>query len=238
MVKSKIAIQGAALPYVLCELFGKDNVGGVTKDDNDQVRLQLTILGALKCDDEIEFQNLFGLNTLDGLNRRFIFGVAPSDWEYEPYTIMPEPMRMTYSVQVPMYCWDMVKEWKHKDKLKRHNLGELALRIALITSFMNQDISITTDAMTTALRFMEWQESIRDDYKAGEAETREAEVEQVIVTVLTKLGVDVYTNWTKLYKNKHLDRKGCSLVNRVRDVMIREGMIGYDSQTKTIWLKA
>lgn len=74
MIESKMGIKGAALPYVLCQLWNKDSAGGQTKGNNDSVLLKLSLLGALKCDDAVEFQTLFGKNTTDGLTRRFILG--------------------------------------------------------------------------------------------------------------------------------------------------------------------
>jgi hypothetical protein len=236
LIKSKVGIQGAALPYVLCELWNKDSAGGVTKDSNDAVALRLSILGAMKCDDAVEFQSLFGQSTTDGLNRRFIFGVAPSGWEWQPVDIKPEPMRSFYSVQLPQYCYELLQQWR-KAKQGRSSLGEIAMRVALVTSFMNYDAEITKEAMNCAFRFMEWQEQVREIYKPGEAETKEAEVEAAILTVLNKLAVGEAVNWWKIYRNKHLDRKGSLLVNRVRDALVKEGMIGFDPKTKAIWRK-
>jgi 5S rRNA maturation endonuclease (ribonuclease M5) len=235
LIKSKIGIQGSALPYVLTELWSRDEAKGAVKDAIDKVPIQLSIVGAMKCDDSTEFKNIFGQGTLDGLSRRFIFGVAPSGWEFEPYSITPEPMMTPYSVQVPQDCWDMLKKWRN-EKSGRSSMGELAMRVALITSFCNHDLEITPEAMEAAFRFMEWQEAIRGIYKAGDSETKDAEVEIIPLTVLQQLGAGVPTSWWTLYKNRHLDRKGSLLVNRVRDALVREGVIGFDRSTKTVWL--
>jgi hypothetical protein len=185
----------------------------------------------------MDFQSSFGKNTTTGLVRRFIFAVGPNeDWDYVDYDIPHEPMMAPYSVQIPTHCWDTLNEWK-KAKKGRHNLFEPAIRIALVSSFANHDENITDAAMQAALCFMEWQEQIRRLYIAGEAETKEAEIEATIFGKLDKVGFEKRVAWRELYRACHLDRKGAPMVNRVRDGMQRTGVIGFDSHTNEIWLK-
>jgi hypothetical protein len=234
---NKVNIQGSSLSSVLNTLWSNDVAGGSTKDFKGEVRIKLSILGGLICKDGVDFQSIFGKTSTEGLSRRFVFGVTEeTNWDWEEYTIAPEPMMEWYTVEIPSWCWHMAKEWK-QSKEGRHNLVEPAMRVALITSFANHDLAISDNAMKAALRFMEWQETIRSIYKPGEAEAMEAEIESIIMNALEKVGVEVKVNWHKLYKNKHLDRKGNLKVKYVRDGLAKEGRIGYDPETKAIWLK-
>jgi hypothetical protein len=203
----------------------------------EQIVVKLSIVGGLVCNDPSDFHAIFGKTTTQGLTRRFIFGVTnETDWCYMPKQIVPDPEPMPHTVGIPDWCWGELHDWG-KQKAGRQQLKESAMRIALVTSFANYNEVISTEAMQAALRFMEWQEAIRAIYKPGEAETMEAEIESIIMRTLEKVGVGAKMSWQTLYKNKHLDRKGNNLVKRVRDGLVKEGRIGFDPQTREVWLK-
>jgi hypothetical protein len=233
---SKLKIEGSTLSAVLNTLWNHDKAGGATKQGVEQIEVKLSIVGGLVCNDPVDFQKVFGKTTTQGLTRRFIFGATnETDWCYMPKLISPDPQPMSYSVSIPDWCWGELHNWG-KQTQGRQQMKEPAMRIALVTSFANHDEAITPESMQAALRFMEWQEAIRAIYKPGEAETMEAEIESIIMNVLEKVGIEVKVNWQRLYRNKHLDRKGNNLVNRVRDGLVKEGRIGFDKQTKDVWL--
>ncbi len=126
-------------------------------------------------------------------------------------------------------AWRKAGEADGKD---RDRLAELAKRVALISSSMNQDSEVGVDSMQAALLFMGWQETIRSVYQPSEALTMEAKISELILNG-SKVGVAV--KWSRFARNKNLYKKyGARMVASARDGLIKEGLLKYDSATGTI----
>src|ERR1017187_4025794 len=58
--------------------------------------------------------------------------------------------------------------FRHHPASRLRRLGEIALRIALVSSSINHDDFVTVKAMECALMFCEWQEALRYKYRPSD----------------------------------------------------------------------
>lgn len=221
---AKANIQNSALPSTLCSLWEQDEAGAGDKIGEHTAVLQLNILGALKADDAEDFAEVFGKDTTSGLYDRFIYGLAPAGWEFEKWEHNLE-FRTPKPCTIPDYCWEMMKEWRRVEPIGRGRLGEIAMRIAYITSAMNHDPEVTAEAMRCALEFCEWQEWIRTSYKAGLGDTIDAQCTNAILTVLEKLEPGMWIRWKEVAAKKNWYRKfSARTLSSTRDALTKSGM--------------
>ena len=162
-------------------------------------------------------------------------------------------------MRIPTWVWDAKDRWGG-DEISRRRLSEYALRVALVTAAINGDKEISAPCLAAALRFEEWQERVRKKFRPGLAETKEAECLEAIYNALLdqhhyqqrtgafpkgadeighdKKDLPEMLNFTDVVKEKRLYRKYSSLVTRVKNTMIEDGIIErikeveYDEQGK------
>ena len=184
---AKAMIQGSSLPTTLCTLWGSDEAGAADKTGCHEVLIRLNLLGALKAEDPEDFAEVFGKEATAGLYDRFIYGIAPDGWKYKKWDC-PEPAkRAPKGCTIPGVIFQMLEQWRDVDTKTRGRLGEIALRIAYITSAANHDSEVTVESMRCALEFVRWQEAIRSAYKAGLGDAIDAQCTNAILSVLEKL---------------------------------------------------
>jgi len=183
-VMQKCAIQGSALPQMICQLWSKDKAGVADKKGMQTCYAKLSILGNIACKDPSEFAKLFGSNTVSGMVDRFIFGFSTVFVRYRPPQVRREMFDNLKPVRIPNWVWDAKDEWADRYPETRRRLAEHALRIALVTAAVNGDREITKRCFEAALRMMEWQERIREIYRPGLAETKEAEAYESVYSAL------------------------------------------------------
>jgi hypothetical protein len=119
-------------------------------------------------------------------------------------------------------------------------LGENAMRITLITAARNAETEVSDACLKAALAFCEWQERLREVFRPGVAENKEAECQNEIIGALyeqllkqkstgetPKGAEDVRDlNWTSVLNGGSFYRsKGVTLINRVKKSMVEEGFI-------------
>lgn len=231
---AKCSIQGSSLAPVLCNLWSENIAGAADKKGVDECDVRLSILGNLACEDGEEFAEIFGLQTSRGLADRFVLGVAPP-LKYKPAEIRenfiePKPCA------VPGWVFDRKYEWENSSP-ERRRLGEIGLRIALITSAMNGDQEITPDAMNASLRFCEWQEQIRAQYQPGLSQDLDGKCTEAILVTLMTLPKGKSFNWSTLAKRKNWYKKyGVSRLTRVRSGLVKAGEIGFDEESGAVWV--
>jgi hypothetical protein len=221
---AKANIAGSSLPATLCSLWSQDEAGAADKTGEHVCLVRLNILGGLKADDTEDFAETFGKESTAGLYDRFVYGLAPKGWKYKPWS--KEPVR-----RAPKGCtirgdiFQMLEEWRDVDTKTRGRLGEIALRIAYITSAANHDSEVTTESMRCALKFVQWQEAIRSAYKAGLGDAIDAQCTNAILTVLEKLEPGVWIRWKDMAAKKNWYRKyGSTVLSRVRDALAKTGV--------------
>jgi hypothetical protein len=225
---SKMDIQGSCLATTLCELWSEDKAGSADKKGFDSILCRLSIVGGLMAENPQEFAEVFGKESNAGLYDRFIFGLAPK-WKYTIPSFRSEN-RMPYpgTPEVPEYVYDMAHAWRDMIENGRERLAEIALRVALVTTGMNHDKTITRECMQAALNFMTWQEAIREHFRPSRAEpTIEAKVTEVIERAVSSMvdgeGRSKWVSWRRVYKNRNLSRYGRVVVNRVYKAMVDAG---------------
>jgi hypothetical protein len=219
-------IQGSTLNQTLCTLFYEDEAGCADKKGVLTVNSRLSILGQLAVETPSEFAELFGSESQAGLFSRFLLIPEPPSWVWDNKWIPEEsPLRISANTRtrIPDWAWDRLKQWQAEVEGKdRGRLGEIAMRVALISACANGDTVVNAECLEAALRFGEWQERVREVYKAGVAETLEARCTSAILDVLEAAGIDEETklpNWVKIRpirQAKNWDKKfGGPMLQRV-----------------------
>lgn len=224
---NKCNYQGSSLAPVMCDLWSEDIAGAADKKGVEECDAKLSILGCLACEDNIEFSAAFGSTTTKGLSDRFVIGIAPP-LKYEPVKITEDIVEIK-PCHVPAWCYEQKHTWVGGAK-ERRRLGEIGLRVALITSVLNGDPEVTPECMKAALRFCDWQIAVREKYKPGIAENKDAECMEAIVSVLhdhaAKHGLSERIHWARTMNGKSYYRRfGAIIMNRVKKALIAEGII-------------
>jgi hypothetical protein len=221
---NKANINGSSLPATLCSLFYKNEAGAADKNGEHKCLVRLNILGGLKANDSEEFAEVFGAETTAGLYDRMIFGIAPSGWKrnmWEPAELLG---RMPSGPRVTDEIYDQMSEWRDAEK-GRGRLAEIALRIGYITAAANHDKEITKKGMRCALEFAEWQEAIRENYKAGIGDAIDAQCTDAILSILEQIGGDKWVNFRDLARKRNWYRKfGAPVLRRVRESLQATGL--------------
>jgi len=240
-------IQGSNLPSMLCTLWNRDKTGGSVKKGREVVYGKLSILGGLAINDAPDFSRVFGPHSVKGLYDRFIFGFATVHVRYRPTRTVAAHFDLK-PVHFPNWVWDAKDVWIGDD-LSRGRLSEHALRIALITAACNGDQLITAPCLQAAFRFCEWQQRLRQSFKPGRAETKDAEAFEAVWSALREqfkkqqksgkphvkaaslvLDMEQTDRWklihfTDVMNSKSYYRQYSSMIGRVRKTMAEEGFI-------------
>jgi Bifunctional DNA primase/polymerase, N-terminal len=246
-VMQKCAIQGSALPQMICQLWSKDKAGVADKKGKQTCYAKLSILGNIACKDPSDFAKLFGSNTVSGMADRFLFGFSTAFVKYRPPQVKCQTFDNLKPVRIPDWVWDAKDVWADRNPEPRRRLTEHALRIALVTAALNGDREITKECFGAALRFMEWQERIREIYRPGLAETKEAEAYESVYSALweqrkKQIGEGIspkraeeitkdkqeqckLLHFTQIVNAKSYYRKYAGLIDRVKKSMADNGVI-------------
>jgi hypothetical protein len=208
---------------------------------------KLSMLGGLAINDAADFSRVFGAHSVKGLYDRFIFGYSEKHLKFRPTNIEPEHFDPK-PVHFPQWVWDAKDEWIGDD-LGRGRLSEHALRIALITAACNGDAEVTKPCLEAAFRFCEWQERLRQVFKPGLAETKDAEAFEAVWSALREqynrqketrevhpkavsLALDMQQenrwkllHFTDVLNSKSYYRRYSRFISQVRKTMLEEGFI-------------
>lgn len=235
---AKGSIENSTLISVLCSLWSRNREGGADKKGAESVNVELSIVMNLKVKDESEFPSVFTHATAHGLYDRFLYGVRGGEaWHYTPWdfdpardAIMLEPTRP----RIPGWVFDRAHLWAAADD-DRDRLAELALRVAYITSAASQHDEVSMAAMEAALKFMEWQESIRALFQPAKGAN---ETEECMKTVLDqfKKAPGHALNWRLTAQQKNWYRRFPRSIKGVRRTLESEGVIVYDKKSRKHYL--
>jgi hypothetical protein len=241
---NKMDIKGSSLPNMLNDLFYHDDFGTASKQGSWTCCARLSVVGGLTCDGPDDFAEVYGAATCQGTFDRTIFGLFPPDWEFDdlwqPPVVSPGAditdnlpvMRRPQPCAVPAWAYEKVKVWKRGNPETRRRLGELALRVALITSSMNHDRQITEECLRCAIEFIEWQEAIRAEYSPSETDDLDGRAERAVIRALEKQ--PDWIEWRDLCQKNNLHRAAKSAVrlNRVKKALIYEQIIEEEYEMK------
>jgi hypothetical protein len=201
---TKANIQGSALPSTLCTLWGNDEAGSADKSGDHSVNIRLSILGALAAD-PAEFAEVFGAGTQAGLFDRCLLAPGPTTpWDLD-FSWRPDDYATNGAVRTtfPREFNAVVAAWvkaSPRGNRTRRRLGEIAARIAVISSSASHERVVTEASLHAALRLMEWQESVRQFYAPGYARNPDAECAAAIMSAfqMHSAGDDGEPKWTKI----------------------------------------
>ena len=223
----KMNIQGSALPNAFNELFYRDSFGTASKQGHWTCVARLSVVGGLTCDGPDEFAEIYGESTAQGTHDRTLFALFPDDWEFDD---LWEPtaefeFRRSGAVEVPKEIYDTVKAWRRENPESRRRLGELALRVALVTASMNHDPQITPECLKCALELAEWQEMVRAEYKPSDTDDLDGRAEKAIIRALNQK--EGWVEWRDLCTEFNLYRaaKSARRLNAAKKTLIWEQII-------------
>ena len=222
----KMQMPLSSLPQTLTTLWNHNEAKGVDKNGSVGCKVFLHLLGGLKVKDASDFRRAFGNKTSDGLADRFIYGWAEHR-DFVPHDI-PYDNRYPEKPVVPHQVWQTANEWAKEQKETSKRLKEIALRVAFVTASMNHDPEISKEGMAAAIRFCEWQETIRKVMIPSESVTLEGAVTEEILQALQN---GKPRKWTELCKSRRWYLKyGSKTVAAVRDSLVREGVLVYQKE--------
>lgn len=232
---SKGAIENSTLVSVLCELWSKNTAGGADKTTDHGVNLRLSLLGCTKIKDPSEFPDVFGFATAHGFYDRCIFGVRVpgEDWEFMPLDVKPVEFFPSKPV-IYTDAFQQMHEWRKRSE-DRDRLGELALRIAYLTSAANGDASVTDESMRAALRFMEWQEQIRTVYRPARGANEHQECVDAVIEAFERAPGKA-AKWRDLVHKGNWYRQFPRSLRAVKRLLEDEGVIVYSKEHRKHFL--
>ena len=228
----KGSIQGSTLISVLCAMFNHNRGGVADKFGVSSLNVQLSLLLNLKVGEHSEFSDIFTHATAHGLWDRFIFGVRGDEkWQYTPWDFNAE--RDVFKLEpstphVPAEIFEAAHAWGSAED--RGRLGELALRVAYVTASLNSDPRVTNEALNAALRFMEWQETIRKEFQPAKGANEAEECVKTVLAAFTKENGYCY-NWRDMSRKHHWHSKFAHTLTMTKKNLIAEKLIGFDKAT-------
>jgi hypothetical protein len=231
---SKMSIQNSSLASTWCTLWKEDEAGTADKNGSHPIIARPSFVGALAANDPTEFAEVFNLATNYGFYDRCLFGVISPGWKWtKPQPMGSASVHVVLS-QIPDSCYERMYKWRDAKEGRNPRLGEHAMRVALITSCVNGDKVVTDKAMQAAFHFMEWQEEIRERYRAGFAKSLAAECAGAILDSIPKGG---FLKWNLTLKKKNWNKKYADLTQKVRDGLVKDNVIEYDRHSGKVRLK-
>jgi hypothetical protein len=207
---NKMDIKGSSLPNMFNEMFYKDEFGTASKQGHQECCARLSVVGGLTCESANEFAEIYGTATAQGTYDRTIFGIMPDDWEFDDAWEPPkeangeEVRRRSKTCAIPYEVYEAVNEWRKKDFRNRKRLGELVLRVALITASLNHDDMVTMECLVCAIEFVEWQERLRHHYAPSETDDLDGKAERAIIRALEHY--EGWVDWRTLCHHHNLYR--------------------------------
>lgn len=229
----KMGIDNSALPYMLNELFYHDEFETSNQKGSKVCYPQLCIAGGLTCQNEEEFAEVFGKATTTGLYDRFIYGVAPDSWQWRDEweqemedglieIVKRRPKAVSFAKEV----FEMKRAWVKEKPDDRMRLGELALRVAMVTASANGDSKVSEECMAAALNFCEWQEAIRAKFRPSEQDDKDGKCQEAIVrTIRRYCDEDGWIEWGYAKRKGNLYRHTAPRVSRVYKGMVDQEML-------------
>ncbi len=228
---NKMDIKGSSLPNMLNDMFYHDEFGTASKQGHWECCARLSLVGGLTCESANEFAEIFGAATTQGTYDRMIFGTMPGDWEFDDAWEPPkeadgtEIRRRAKTCAIPYEIYEAVNVWRRKDFENRKRLGELVLRVALITASMNHDSDVTPECLRCAIEFIEWQDKLRHHYAPSETDDLDGKAERAVLRALEKY--EGWVSWRTLTTKHSLYKaaKSPTRLNRVKQSLVREFLI-------------
>jgi hypothetical protein len=239
----KASIDKSTLAGALCDLWDQNEKKIADRNGVQSCDCRVSWIGGVPVAKERpeEFAEIFGSETARGLLSRIILGYSATKfnykhWEPPAHEIIVAPegdydftshieaqnvSRMSEGAQQIYDAWQTAADASGRLK---YNL----MKIALLTASCNKDAEVKPEGMAAAIRFMEWQVTLREVFKPSVAlDTAEAKfAEQAMQTFIRKGGQQQPINWKRIANDRKWgDKFGDRLVASGIKWMIETGRI-------------
>lgn len=215
----KAKIEGASFVRVLNTCFYKDEqMLIVAKGAKYKFNCKMSIIGGIVDED---FEDAFSAITAHGMYDRFLFGYAPTSFQYnyhplEDYGEHIEVLdRIRQVERVSADVWEYKKKWI-ADHPGANREFEIALRCALICATFDRRPVLQAKDLEPAMAFAEAQSKVRKFLKPNLGKNQGGEVGQKITDYLKRFAGD--GNWIyvrEVLRATHCSRYGMDMANRV-----------------------
>jgi hypothetical protein len=207
------------------------------KGKHETSPVNFNLLGNLPCNDAAQFTELFGHDSQEGFYRRCLFGIG---LRAEPFIyrnvgdtlktwiadlpFKPTELRATAAMHEKVEAWKQASVDEEQRK-RREGLGELIVRVALVSGSANGDEKTTDKAWDAAVTFIEWQEQIRTVYAPARANDPYTQCMDMVVSYLE--GCKGLVNWRRVSQSQHWHRRDYTsrYLKAVKHCLISEGML-------------
>lgn len=221
-------IDNSTLASYLCDLWDDSEKDYPTRDNTIAVNCRLSWIGGVPCtaDNPTRFTELFDSETSHGLYDRLIIGYSDTKFNYrdwEPPSIVSGNFE-DFAVEAPGagYVNGMTEEAKAMFEVWEPEGGgsrikQNCMKVALLTTMINREETISAECMRCAIRFMQWQIDVRSMFQPGTAVNDSARCRMIILNAMESKGARVrHINLKRLsHDRKWGDRFGDWLVESV-----------------------
>ncbi|MFZ0799963.1 MAG: bifunctional DNA primase/polymerase [Terriglobales bacterium] len=205
-------IENSTLASRMCDLWDDSEFEYPTKEGLISVDCRLSWIGGIPCsvDNPVRFTELFDGETSHGLYDRLLFGYSDVKFNYkhwDPPT--SEPMTVDYEDYAALVPYvprvsglsaeaqGMYDSWEPQGGGSR--IKQNCMKVALITTMMNHEETVSEECMRCAIRFMDWQIAIRQVFEPGEAVNDSARCRTIILEAMKQGGAcEGYINIKRL----------------------------------------
>jgi hypothetical protein len=220
----KSRIEGASFARVLNTAFYHDEQTLiVAKGAKHKFNVKLSIIGGIVDED---FEDAFSAITAHGMYDRFIFGYAPTgfNYKYHPISDYGEPLNGFTSNLTPVDrinrdVWEVRRRWIEEHPGANREF-EIAIRCALIAATYDRREEISAASLKPALAFAEAQCKVRQLLRPNMGRNQGGEVSQKITDYLEKYAPDgKWIRLRELLQRTHAARYGLDMVNRTLNAL-------------------
>ena len=194
-------VDNSTLASRLCDFWDDNEFEYPIKEGIISVNCRLSWVGGVPCsvDNPTRFTELFSSETSHGLYDRLLFGYSDVNFNYrewDPPSATPTAVDFDdYAANVPRIpratsisdeARRIYDAWQPKGGGSR--IKQNCMKVALITTMMNDEDVVTEQCMRCAIKFMEWQIAIRSVFEPGEAVNDSARCRTVILQAMERKG--------------------------------------------------
>jgi Bifunctional DNA primase/polymerase, N-terminal len=221
-------VDNSTLASRLCDFWDdNEHVYPTGKDGVISVDCRLHWIGGVpaSADNPTRFTELFDSETSHGLYDRLLMGYSGEKFNYRTwevprhadeqidftdYTSGIEPVPFVSAISDG--AQKLIDEWQPVGGGSR--IKQNCMKVALITTMMNREETVTEECMRCAIGIMEWQIELRKVFRPGEAVNDEAKCRVVILSAMEAAGArEKYVNLKRMaHDRKWGDRFGDRIV--------------------------
>jgi hypothetical protein len=232
----KMAIKGSSLDATLCDVWDGGKAGVAVRNSRAQMNAFVSIVGNLPAEEPSDLRQMLTANSRFGFYNRLILCPAPPKWNWDftwKATIGP---RYPVDVTVPAHIHRLVREWGDAlpEDFDRAHYARTAVRIAIISSSANHEKQVSHTCMAAALKFIEWQIKVKQEYTASLAEDESAQRTQIVTDKIIKYtkGTDKWFRWSAFTRDTSLSQRfDADYMKRIKYALTDNGFLDAEMDT-------